>query len=1270
MSRKQSLIVGVGVNSVHLYTDNNGSRIVNVGTPINDNDATNKLYVDTRMSTANIIAGSGLDRVNNTLNVSNSLPFVTELGTINSSTWAANTIAVNYGGTGRTSFNSNKLVLGNGSNQLLTTDNLYYDANSFKINTNTSITSSLDSIGIGSGGALTVLGGTAISGDVFIGKNLYTSGAITVGNLVVNGSSTWPSINTTNLNCSNLTSSNFITTNITTSSLNSPNAILTNITCTNINNNYIHCTSITGSNLMISGISIFGTVNSTNLSTGNLSCINETINSLVLTSISGSTLKFTNSSINSIISNSISTNLFTSGSICVTGNSILNNINVINISSSNINSSNINTTNISSSNSIATNISSSNANITNITSVNLISSNFSSSNLNTSNINVNSITTTNIITTNVSSNNLSTNFASIGNVYSNNISTNTLYSTNISSSQLFSSTISSINISNTNLTNTNLINTNLTNTNLISSNISASNLLSNNLSSNSLSSVNIVGSNLSLGNLLVSNISSGSLNVNTSINCSSISSANLYISNLSKSFNLVSTNQSSTNIIASNITNSNLNCSNLKGISMTSNNCFINNNLSVPYISCTTITSSSLISSDINTSNIITSNITTNSLTVNELSSGSLLANLSTIGSLMIDSDINTNKIIISSNYSGSPNDLSFFTLLPNIFTDNSSTEGSSGPFWAPNFISSTTIAAENNITTEFTTSLYIQGSPIQGINQTLINKSGITIGYVQNNPGTNLNGQIILEREDGNWFGSIFTEYSTNRVVLANASLSGGAGIGLYSHDTTPIVLAHFPSKNDISPTDFVSFNDTTSFFSTQESFNATSGSIVVYGGLGVNHLFCTNSTLSNISTNQIYVDNLDGSNSLLINCNPNFTSGSYGFSQSDSDITISSFIGYSQGSFGTKSNHPFSIIVNDAPVANFDTTGILTVNNEIISSTSSGSYGMIHTDSIISLGSLIDYSSTGSFGTITNNDFSLVVNGNNYLTISTSGNINAPVLSLQITSDPSITSGNYGFIHSDTIIELSSFIGFDLGAFGTKSNHPFSITVNDTPVANFDTSGSMTVNNEIVSQTSTGNYGLIHTDSIVTLGSFINNSKGSFGTITNNDLSFFTNGTEQVIIDTSGNMHVNGGISKNFGSFDINHPLIDSELSNKRLVFSFIEGPQANLIYKGSVVLSNGQAQVNLDKDSVSNPICEMTQGTFVALCRNATYYLQNHTSFNRVKGIINGNILSITCEDNSSSDIIHWIVIAERNDPDIKKWNRTNSDGYLITEYNKTI
>ena len=239
MSRKQSLIVGVGVNSVHLYTDNNGSRIVNVGTPINDNDATNKLYVDTRMSTANIIAGSGLDRVNNTLNVSNSLPFVTELGTINSSTWAANTIAVNYGGTGRTSFNSNKLVLGNGSNQLLTTDNLYYDANSFKINTNTSITSSLDSIGIGSGGALTVLGGTAISGDVFIGNNLYTSGAITVGNLVVNGSSTWPSINTTNLNCSNLTSSNFITTNITTSSLNSPNAILTNITCTNINNNYI-----------------------------------------------------------------------------------------------------------------------------------------------------------------------------------------------------------------------------------------------------------------------------------------------------------------------------------------------------------------------------------------------------------------------------------------------------------------------------------------------------------------------------------------------------------------------------------------------------------------------------------------------------------------------------------------------------------------------------------------------------------------------------------------------------------------------------------------------------------------------------------------------------------------------------------------------------------------------------------------------------------------------------------------------------------------------
>ena len=43
-------------------------------------------------------------------------------------------------------------------------------------------------------------------------------------------------------------------------------------------------------------------------------------------------------------------------------------------------------------------------------------------------------------------------------------------------------------------------------------------------------------------------------------------------------------------------------------------------------------------------------------------------------------------------------------------------------------------------------------------------------------------------------------------------------------------------------------------------------------------------------------------------------------------------------------------------------------------------------------------------------------------------------------------------------------------------------------------------------------------------------------------------------------------------------------------------------------------------------------MTQGTFVSLCTNPVYYLQNDGSFDRIRGSINVNILNIICENNT--------------------------------------
>lgn len=146
------------------------------------------------------------------------------------------------------------------------------------------------------------------------------------------------------------------------------------------------------------------------------------------------------------------------------------------------------------------------------------------------------------------------------------------------------------------------------------------------------------------------------------------------------------------------------------------------------------------------------------------------------------------------------------------------------------------------------------------------------------------------------------------------------------------------------------------------------------------------------------------------------------------------------------------------------------------------------------------------------------------------------------------------------------------------------------------------------------------------------------------------------------SAKLQVNGSLSKTSGTFDIPHP-VDA---TKRLVHSFIEGPRVDLMYRGTAQLAEGTAVVNLDKECVHEEECGMTAGTFEALCRNPVKYLHNNDSFRRIKGTISGNILTITCEDPTSCDTIDWMVVAERRDPLIHEWERTNANGYLQTEY----
>ena len=157
---------------------------------------------------------------------------------------------------------------------------------------------------------------------------------------------------------------------------------------------------------------------------------------------------------------------------------------------------------------------------------------------------------------------------------------------------------------------------------------------------------------------------------------------------------------------------------------------------------------------------------------------------------------------------------------------------------------------------------------------------------------------------------------------------------------------------------------------------------------------------------------------------------------------------------------------------------------------------------------------------------------------------------------------------------------------------------------------------------------------------------------------LSIFCSGAGNINGSIDGNWSVGGALSKASGSFRIDHPL--PELSDTTWLYhSFVEGPTADNIYRGSVELDDGAAEVNIDAHY------GMTNGTFSALNGNVQLWLQNETGWARVRGSVSGSILSILCENTSSDDTISWLVISERQDKHILETSWTDEFGRPILE-----
>jgi hypothetical protein len=187
----------------------------------------------------------------------------------------------------------------------------------------------------------------------------------------------------------------------------------------------------------------------------------------------------------------------------------------------------------------------------------------------------------------------------------------------------------------------------------------------------------------------------------------------------------------------------------------------------------------------------------------------------------------------------------------------------------------------------------------------------------------------------------------------------------------------------------------------------------------------------------------------------------------------------------------------------------------------------------------------------------------------------------------------------------------------------------------------------------------------------------KINIGTTTNNGVMVFPRTSENIALSTydnntlqlstllanTGNLRIEGSLSKGSGSFRIDHPL-ESMTETHQLVHSFVEAPQADLYYRGKLTLVNGKGQASIDE------VSSMTKGTFEALCREVQCFTTNESGWDLIKGKVVGNIIYIESQNTNSTDEISWMVIGERKDKHMMDTEWTDENGKVIVEPLKSI
>ena len=325
-------------------------------------------------------------------------------------------------------------------------------------------------------------------------------------------------------------------------------------------------------------------------------------------------------------------------------------------------------------------------------------------------------------------------------------------------------------------------------------------------------------------------------------------------------------------------------------------------------------------------------------------------------------------------------------------------------------------------------------------------------------------------------------------------------------------------------------------------------------------------------------------------------------------------------------------------------DSSGAITFGNENLTTTGTLGAGVATLASSSTVGNLTfaNGSITDSSGAITFGNENLVTTGtlgSGALTVATNATLTAGDLSLAA-GEATITStigGSVTLQRNDTSVGAGNI----LGEIIFQGNDTSGNAMTDLGRIYVDAGGAQSAGDNptrMFFQTT------LDGTSVLSTALTLNNGGGT------HDATF------------AGNLDIVAALSKGSGTFRIDHPLPELNETH-HLVHSFVEAPLASNLYAGMVGLIDGEAHINIDE------VSGMTEGTFELLNHLSTWSSSNESSHSSVICSVLGNILTIECEDITSTDTVYWEVRGERKDKHILETYWTDDEGHAIVEPEKT-